>query len=622
MNCGTLLQQDKKYDLRRIILYALLVMLLGLLLFVVISSIKKPDVTHLDSNITTQPLTDNVVDWKEPLMEQAVRKYLNKPSGDIYQSELDHIIGVAAISGTTDSTSDQPLIGLYIAEHTLDDEELFKALFIDGGYGEEYIYGLSVFQYPLDKESIISLDDFNSFRNATVLACDEGEISQLRSSSNVEVLFLAGGSISLNQIPNFENLNGLALVGESINFDVPSDTNEASSFENLKWLNASGVITGSLTYSFPSLEFLNLMNYKMSEDGTEYIGYGTLPNDLLESIGTLKNLKALGLTEVESLDFVRGLISLEMLGASVNSSHADVETELTGMDALATLPNLKTLALQDAQLSSVESIPAIPTLETLDLGYNKISNYEQFASWVTQCPNLRELVISENGNNALEDGIEIDVSPLIIALGQMPNFEALSMSSCNLHDASVLSALSNIKRLDISYNDLQTLQPLSQLSSLEELRAYSIGNNDISTLSEMKNLKKLSIGQNEIVDISPLSGLTQLTDLDLESNQIVDISALSSLTELETLDLSANQITDIGVLGGMKKMRNLELSGNSISDISPLASLNDLFLLDISYNQITDVSPLTNLNKLDTLWMGGNNIQDYGPVEFVPNRLT
>ncbi|MCJ7808381.1 MAG: leucine-rich repeat domain-containing protein, partial [Dehalococcoidia bacterium] len=85
-------------------------------------------------------------------------------------------------------------------------------------------------------------------------------------------------------------------------------------------------------------------------------------------------------------------------------------------------------------------------------------------------------------------------------------------------------------------------------------------------------LTHLDLVYNQISDISPLSSLTSLTELYLHHNPISDISPLSSLTNLTHLDLVYNQISDISPLSSLTSLTELYLIGNQISDIEPLVN--------------------------------------------------
>ncbi|MEG3864114.1 leucine-rich repeat domain-containing protein, partial [Microcoleus sp. herbarium12] len=124
------------------------------------------------------------------------------------------------------------------------------------------------------------------------------------------------------------------------------------------------------------------------------------------------------------------------------------------------------------------------------------------------------------------------------------------------------------------------------------------------------NLTELNLEYNQIIDISPLSALTNLTKLCLLSNQITDITGLLGLTNLTELDLDNNQITDITPLSGLTNLTDLDLQYNQITDITPLSGLTNLTWLRLEDNQITDITGLLALTNLTWLHLKDNPITD------------
>ncbi len=65
------------------------------------------------------------------------------------------------------------------------------------------------------------------------------------------------------------------------------------------------------------------------------------------------------------------------------------------------------------------------------------------------------------------------------------------------------------------------------------------------TLTSLTNLTKLNLSYNQLTDLSGLKELTNLTQLDLRHNQLTDLSGLKELTNLTQLDLRENQLKNI-----------------------------------------------------------------------------
>jgi internalin A len=208
-----------------------------------------------------------------------------------------------------------------------------------------------------------------------------------------------------------------------------------------------------------------------------------------------------------------------------------------------------------------------------------------------------------------------DITPL----SALTNLTYLNLSANQITDITGLSALTNLTYLDLSANQITDITGLSALTNLTYLDLFGNQITDITGLSALTNLKDLNLYQNQITDITGLSALTNLTDLALGHNQIIDITGLSGLTNLTDLDLEMNQIIDITGLSGLTNLTKLELYCNEIIDIIPLSTLTNLTILSLSQNQITDITGLSGLTNLTILRLCGNQITDIAGLSGLTN---
>jgi len=161
-------------------------------------------------------------------------------------------------------------------------------------------------------------------------------------------------------------------------------------------------------------------------------------------------------------------------------------------------------------------------------------------------------------------------------------------------------------------SDLEKITSLNDSGSGYEDSESDI--KDITGLEYCTNLKEINLSYNQITDVSPLAGLTNLQYLDLHFNPITDVTPLAGLTNLQELILGNNQITDVTPLARLNNLHELYLGDNQISDVSPLARLNNLQTLWLNDNQITDVSSLAGLINLQDLELYGTQITDTSPL--------
>jgi internalin A len=126
----------------------------------------------------------------------------------------------------------------------------------------------------------------------------------------------------------------------------------------------------------------------------------------------------------------------------------------------------------------------------------------------------------------------------------------LNLNHCDIVNLEGLEYFSNLRKLDLSFNDIKVVTFLTKLTHLQDL---IINNNKISDLSEIAkipSLRTLDISSNEISDLNPITALVNLKELDLNDNKIVDVSALNQLSGLSSLDISRNDIKDISSIKG------------------------------------------------------------------------
>ena len=182
---------------------------------------------------------------------------------------------------------------------------------------------------------------------------------------------------------------------------------------------------------------------------------------------------------------------------------------------------------------------------------------------------------------------------------------------------------SNLVRLNLQYNQIQTIQPkaFEKLSKLEELY---LGHNLLShipagTLQPLKKLTILYGNNNEMKKITPelFANLDHLVKLRLDGNslEVLQDSVFKSLTSLHYLHLEYNQLQHIhrNAFSKLTSLRFLNLAHNkqaAVRSALTFSQLRALTTLLLSENQIQHVGNhvFQNLKKLSTLSLSNNRI--------------
>lgn len=288
------------------------------------------------------------------------------------------------------------------------------------------------------------------------------------------------------------------------------------------------------------------------------------------------------------------------------------------------------------------------TLKDIKFVYLDLSKYPDIKdlSALTYCSNLRVLNIS---------GLKVSEESLN-QIASLTKLEALIANHCGIESMTVggepvLDKMINLKMLDLSYNNLTSLDSvlsknnrygqmqelylndnqLTDISALCEVtdevtKIYDsegkvseeittkviknrapmlrflildnnhLNNDDFAAFSNFMALKYLSLGNNDITSVSCFKDIRTLLELHLHGNNIEDIRDLRYLTNLQSLYLSHNNLRNI-------------YSGAKEVNISYLKYLTNLEILYLNDNRIEDLSALDALNKLTVLNVNNNNLQ-------------
>ena len=141
---------------------------------------------------------------------------------------------------------------------------------------------------------------------------------------------------------------------------------------------------------------------------------------------------------------------------------------------------------------------------------------------------------------------------------------------------------------DITYSDLQNIKELSL--------AWNFSALNLEDLKEMKNLTTLDLSYNEITDIQPLSGLKKLKTLNLFSNKVASVDALAELKNLQDLNLGENLFSDTSALKGLRELKKLNLAGKNVEDIKALRYTDKLTELTLG-SKVRDLTPIAKYNQ-------------------------
>lgn len=240
-------------------------------------------------------------------------------------------------------------------------------------------------------------------------------------------------------------------------------------FRNLKKLTVNyhvGVDISVLNNkdNFPNLRMISLIGNGLSDisaiSGLTFLTDVSLAyNDITDftPISALTRLSSLSISDNEGMHSTEKLTNLIYLKSLSLFGVDDVDVE-----AVATLPNLKTLHLSSGDYSK---LAACKKLNYLEIEVDE-SNIQYLAALTQECKSLRVHVKSKVK----------DIS-VISSLNWLESLDLVTQNTSNVYDLSVIQNFTNLKKLELGFSSYDNYAILGKLPSLEtvEIRSGNTG---------------------------------------------------------------------------------------------------------------------------------------------------
>ncbi len=263
----------------------------------------------------------------------------------------------------------------------------------------------------------------------------------------------------------------------------------------------------ALLFCFPALaastfqEYCNNPTEKQKETVWFLFSYnmpGSVNDGCLDCTDCKKLEKILkrtyGAVHISDLGFLK--FFPHMTNISIYHEAGDID-----LSQLKRLKNIKQLSVESDSLTDFSVIGELTTLRSLnvEVGTGDFSSFNNLV-------NLRYLTLLGGMKN-------------LPKFDRLKKLERLHLGGGGNRIKSIqnIKYLTNLKALNLDYNDVASLEGVESLSEL----------------------KKLSSKETNIQDLMPLSGLANLTELSLYGNNISDLSPLVPLTKLRSLHASS-----------------------------------------------------------------------------------
>ncbi len=261
----------------------------------------------------------------------------------------------------------------------------------------------------------------------------------------------------------------------------------------------------------------------------------------------------------------------------------------------------------------------------LDAGNAGITNLDGLQHAV----NLRALYLQ---GNSISDAS---------SLAGLARMQVLLLHGNDITDID-LTAMTDLRFVDLSYNDLTTIDLSGQRTTVGEnardsrLFALWLNNNrltsvDVSGLTALRdrpdgashpNYVSLRLDRNQLTSVTGLADLPgQVWSLRLGHNQLTSVD-LRGAEHIHYLYLNDNPISDVSQLDGFMSLTDLQrlhFYGTEISaiDLSGFSRLERAFLND---NRLASVD-VTGLDSIQRLWLRGNRITEITGLRDIGDTL-
>ena len=238
------------------------------------------------------------------------------------------------------------------------------------------------------------------------------------------------------------------------------------------------------------------------------------------------------------------------------------------------------------------------------------------------------------------DCFGIDTGELEEIAAELPHLKRLLINCYdveNIENRKTIDSLESLKNmknlvyLDVSYNNLTSLNGTGGMAKLKTLKAVSNQIADTEQAKGLKSLKELYLSGNQLTNLNGINNLKKLTYLDASNNNLTSLGGIGKLEKLEKLKLSGNHLSNvkgikklknlkelylddnnmkkIGEIGQIKNLTKLYMNGNQMTGVKGIGKLKNLQLLSLNDNCLTKLGEITQLKKLEYLYLSKNKIK-------------
>ena len=367
------------------------------------------------------------------------------------------------------------------------------------------------------------------------------DLTPLSGLGNLRTLYLDNNPIrDFSPLYSLTNLKSLSIKGIELTETQLSELSRAlpscAVHSEKAQQEMQDISFGGVTFSanVTDLDLSDMGIWDISAlSNCQYITKLNLSGNNVSDLSPLMNMPYLqwldiSYNSVSDLRPLMGISSLYFLNAAGNS--------ISSTSALTMMTGLGTLYLDGNPIRDFSGLRKLRSLTTLGLAQTGLS--DQDVGYLQGLQSLSSLTVTENpgltgyGVDQLRSYLpacSVSHSALTVNISfdgrLVPNDSTeLRLSGQNITDISGVQQLNELKYVDLSVNMISNIYPFI----FADCR-YTV--------------TSLNLSYNNLSDLTPLSMMPNLQELDLSYNQISSLQALMNLTNLRTLRLSGNPLS-------------------------------------------------------------------------------
>lgn len=374
------------------------------------------------------------------------------------------------------------------------------------------------------------------------------DLTPLSSLTNLRTLYLDNNPIrDFSPLYSLTNLKSLSIKGIELTESQLSELSKAlpacAVHSEKAQQEMQDISFGGVTFSanVTDLDLSDMGIWDISAlSNCQYITHLNLSGNSISDLSPLMNMPYLqwldiSYNSVGDLRPLMGISTLYFLNASGNN--------ISSTSALTMMTGLGTLYLDNNPIHDFSGLRKLRNLNELGLSQTGLS--DQDVNYLQGLQSLGTLNVTENpgltrsGVEALRmylPGCMVNHSVMATNIGfdghMIPSDTTeLRLVGQNITDISGVQQLNELKTVDLSVNMISNIYPFLYADC-----RYTVTD--------------LNLSYNNLSDLTPLSMMPNLQVLDLSYNQISSVQALSNLTNLRSLRLTGNpvSVTDVSIL--------------------------------------------------------------------------